>query len=87
MPLVPSLNVEIYDAETNLDSGRCIFHHRMQYIFPDDSNRVRIHFSGRVAPGIFKILGIDRIGLKTVISGVIEGGWFLSSASLILQWS
>ncbi len=54
--------------------------------FPRRSYEVRIQTSGRAAPGIFKVLGIDRIGLKTVISGEIEGGWFLSSASLVLQW-
>jgi len=44
--------LEFNNSVTNLNSGRCIFHRLMHYIFPDDSNRVRIHKSGRVAPGL-----------------------------------
>jgi hypothetical protein len=43
------------------DSGRYAFHHLAHYISPDDSNRVRIHTSGRVAPGIILVLSGDSV--------------------------
>jgi hypothetical protein len=39
-------------------SGRCAFHPLAHYISPADSNRVRIHTSGRVAPGIIQFIAL-----------------------------
>jgi hypothetical protein len=39
-------------------SGRCAFHPLAHYISPADSYRVRIHTSGRVAPGIIHFIAL-----------------------------
>jgi len=52
-----------------LNSGRCTFHRLMHYIFPDDSNRVRIHKSGRVAPGLTDLKELKGFDLKRLLVG------------------